>query len=184
MSISKEKKLEIVSQYADLLSNSQGLIMTSFSGLSVRETEELRGRIREIGGEFHIIKNRLMRRALDEAGVAVPEGALDGTTAMGFTQEDIPGLAKAIVELSREAEGFRVKGGVLEGVIYDVAQVERVADLPPVPVLRAQLLATLQAPAAGVVGLIAASMRQIVGVMQARLETMEGDGDSPEAEEE
>ncbi len=183
MAISRQRKKDIVTEYKELMSRSQAVILTSYSGLSVRDTEKLRRRIGEVGGEFHIVKNRLMSRAFEEVGLPLPEGGLQGTTAMGFAMEDIPAVAKIIVDLTRENEGLKVKGGVVEGLVYDLAQVERIADLPPVPVLRAQLLSTLQAPAGGVVGIIAASMRQIVNLLQAQLESLEGAEASAEPEQ-
>ncbi|HEY44393.1 MAG TPA: 50S ribosomal protein L10 [Anaerolineae bacterium] len=160
-----------MTQYKELLSDNSALIMTAYSGLSVKELESLRHRIREAGGSFHIIKNNLAERAFNEVGVPLPEGALMGPTAIGFTSEDVIGVAKAIVDLAREVEFIRVKGAVIDGLIYDENQVMHLADLPPLPVVQAQMLSVLQAPARQVAGVLIGSVRQLISVFKAYSET-------------
>lgn len=171
MAISKEKKQELIAQYQELASNSQGMILTSFSGLSVKETETLRKQVREAGGTFHVVKNTLAKLAFDQAGLELPEGALEGTTAIGFTQEGITDLAKAIVDVVRETETLNVKGGLIEGLVYDARQIMRIASLPSLQVVQAQLLGVLQAPASRVAGALNGSVRQIVSVLNAYAKT-------------
>ncbi len=171
MAISKERKKELVTQYKELLSNNSALILTAYSGLSVKEIQGLRSRIREAGGSFHIVKNNLVERAFDEVGVPLPEGALMGPTAIGFTSEDVLGVAKAIVDLAREVDVVQVKAAVIDGVIYDDNQVRQLADLPPLPVVQAQMLSIIQAPARQLAGVLTGSARQLVGVLKAYSET-------------
>ncbi len=171
MAISKERKEALVEQYRELASGSRGLIFTSYSGLSVPQVEDLRGKIRELGGDFHIVKNRLLKLAFDEIGLPMPAEAMIGTTALGFAREDIPAVAKAMVDLAKESEGMTLKGAVVEGSLYTAAQVERLADLPPLPVVQAQLIGVLQAPAARLVGALAGSVRQVVNVIHAYAES-------------
>jgi large subunit ribosomal protein L10 len=171
LAISKERKKELVTQYKELLSSNSTLIMTAYSGLSVKEIQGLRSRIREAGGNFHIVKNNLVERAFNEVGVPIPEGALLGPTAIGFTSEDVLGVAKAIVDLAREVEFVHVKGAVIDGVIYDDSQVRQLADLPPLPVVEAQMLSVVQAPARQLAGVLASTVRQLVNVLKAYSET-------------
>ena len=167
MAISKEKKRELVAQYQDLATSSRGMILTSFSGLSVKETEGLRRQIREVGGQFHVVKNTLAKLAFEQAGLELPEGALDGTTAIGFAQEGITELAKAIVDVVRKTELLQIKGGLIEGMVYDAKQVLRLADLPSLPVVQAKLLGLLQTPAGRMAGALSGSVRQVVTVLGA-----------------
>lgn len=171
MAISKERKKALVTQYKELLNSNSALIMTACSGLSVKEIQGLRSKIREAGGSFHIVKNNLVERAFNEVGTPIPEGALIGPTAIGFTSEDILGVAKAIVDLAREVEFVDVKGAVIDGVIYDDSQVRQLADLPPLPVVQAQMLSVIQSPARQVVGVLTGSVRQLVNVLRAYSET-------------
>jgi large subunit ribosomal protein L10 len=180
LAISKEKKQQLVAQYQELASSSQGMILTSFSGLNVKETEALRKQVREAGGTFHVVKNTLAKLAFDQAGLELPEGALDGTTAIGFTQEGITDLAKAIVEVVRETETLKVKGGLIEGMVYDARQITKIASLPSLQVVQAQLLGLLQTPASRVAGALSGSVRQIVSVVSAYAKTA-GEDASPSA---
>ena len=166
MAISKERKQALVVQYQELLRSSNALVMTAYSGLSVKELEGLRHKIREAGGEFHIVKNNLAKRAFADVGVPLPEGVLVGPTAIGFTSEDVMGMAKAIVDLSRQTDFLRVKGAIIDGVIYDKMQVTQLAELPPLPIVQAQLLSMIQAPANQVARVLAGSIRQLVNVLK------------------
>ena len=171
MAISKERKQALVTQYKELLSSNSALIITAYSGLSVKEVQGLRSQIRDAGGSFHIVKNNLVERAFNEVGVPIPDGALIGPTAIGFTSEDVLAVANAIVDLAREVEFVQVKGAVIDGVIYDDNQVRRLADLPPLPVVQAQMLSVIQAPARQLAGVLAGSARQLVNVLKAYSET-------------
>jgi large subunit ribosomal protein L10 len=167
LAISKARKRELVEQYRELIKQSHGMILTSYSGLAVKDIQELRGRIREAGGELHVVKNNLISLALKAADIALPAEALTGTTAIGFAGEDVPAVAKAIVELGRQFDFVRVKAGVVDGISYGPRQVERLADLPPQPVVQAQLLGVLQAPGGKLAGVLAGSVRQILNVIKA-----------------
>lgn len=171
MAITKERKRELVQKYRELAKNSQGMIIASFSGTSVKEFEGLRRKIRELGAEFYVVKNTLLQLAFQDAGLAMPEEAMSGASAVGFTSEDVPALAKVIVESARNMETFRIKGGFIENVYYENRQIEKYADLPPLPVLQAQLLRVIQAPGSRVATAIAGSVRQLVNVTKAYSES-------------
>jgi large subunit ribosomal protein L10 len=167
LAISKDRKLELVGQYKEWLSENNGVVFASYSGITVKELEGLRRKIREIGGEFHVVKNTLIQLALDDAGLNLPQEVLQGTTAIGFTSEDIPGLAKAISDLAKESSAMDIKGGVVDRVIYNGAQMKNLADLPPLPIIQAQLLSMIQTPAGRVANALASSVRQLVNVTKA-----------------
>jgi large subunit ribosomal protein L10 len=167
LAISKARKQALTADYAEKLRRSQGIVLAAFSGSRVSELEALRRKVRENGGEFHVVKNRLMLLALKEAGMPVPSGGLEGTTAVGFAGDDVPGVAKAIVDAARTSEALKVKGGVISGVAYAPAEIERLADLPPMPVLRARLLGVIGAPASRLAGVLAGSVRQLATVVKA-----------------
>jgi large subunit ribosomal protein L10 len=167
LAISKDKKSELVQQYKDWLNDSSGIVLASYSGITVKELEGLRRKIREIGGEFHVVKNTLIQLALQDAGLDLPQEMLQGTTAIGFTSEDIPGLAKAVSDLARESAAMEIKGGVVDRIVYDGSQMKNLAELPPLPILQAHLLSVIQAPASRVAMALASSVRQLVNVTKA-----------------
>ena len=171
MAISKERKKELVTEYKQLLQDHPSFVLAAYSGLTVKELETLRRRIRETGGEFHIIKNKLADRVFKDAEVVLPEGALTGPTAIGFAEEDVVEIMKVIVDVAKESEALRIKGAIIDGEVYDDAQSRRIADLPPLPVLQAQLVGLIQSPASQLVGVLAGSVRQVAGVLKAYAES-------------
>ncbi len=171
MAISKERKQDLVSQYKSLAESNTAMIITNHSGLNVKQIESLRSQIRESGGEFHIIKNTLAALAFKEMELSLPEGALDGPTAIGFASEDVVDVAKAIVDLSKETEILSVKGAIIDGSLFDSRQVYRLAELPPLPVVQAQLLGLIQTPAGNIARALANSVRQVMNVLKAYSES-------------
>lgn len=167
MAITKERKQAMVKQYRDLVSSSQGIILASYTGLAVKDLERLRRKVRELGGEFHVVKNRLARLTLKEAGLTVADDALQGATAVGFAPDDPLAMAKAIVDFSKESDRVKVKAGVVNGVVYDGKQIVRLAEMPSLPVLRAQLLGLFTTPATRLATILVTPARQMATVVKA-----------------
>jgi large subunit ribosomal protein L10 len=167
LAISKERKQELVSDYQDWLKRSRAVIVAEYIGLSVNDMDKLRSQVRESGGEFHVIKNTLAERAFEEAGYPVQAGYFEGSTAAGFAFEDAPGLAKTMVEFARNLEFLKIKGGYLDTQPVSVKQIQALAELPPLPVVRARLLGTLLAPAGKLARTLAEPGRQLAAVVRA-----------------
>lgn len=167
MAITKERKEQLVSEYKEILTRNKAIVLTDYQGLNVPRMEALRAQLRETGGEYQVVKNTLVKMAFEEVGLPQPEGSLDGPTAIGATSDDLPALAKAIVDLSKEVEVFKVKAAIIDGEVYDTVEVVRLAELPALPVLRAQLLGLIQTPAQNIASVLAGSMRQVVNVLNA-----------------
>lgn len=167
MAISKERKQELVAQYKSWAEDSKGIFVTDYIGLSTKAMDELRGKIRESGGEFHIVKNTLTKIAFQEYGLDLPDELFVGTSAIGFAFEDAPSVAKAISEFAKESEFLKVKGGFLGMDTMNSAEIDALGNLPPLPVLRAQILGTLMAPASKLTRLIAEPGRQVAQVLKA-----------------
>lgn len=167
MAISKERKQEILSQYDHWLGKSQALFLAEYAGMTMKEIDSLRAKIREVGGEFHIVKNTLGKRAFTQAGYEVPTGFLEGSTAVVFVFNDPPAIAKALAEYTRTVEKLKVKGGYLGHQSITATGVKSLAEMPPLPVMRAQLLGTILAPASKLVRTLAEPGRQIAAVLKA-----------------
>jgi large subunit ribosomal protein L10 len=167
LAISKQRKDELVSQYVKWVDQSQAMIVTEYLGMSMKQVDELRAKVREAGGEFHIIKNTLGEVALKQAGLTLPPKLLEGSTAIVFAFRDAPGMAKAMKDYARTSEFVKVKGGYLEKRSISPAEVMALADLPPLPVIRAQLLGTIMAPASKLVRTLAEPARQLAAVIKA-----------------
>jgi len=170
LAISKQRKEEFVTHYVDWLNRSQAVFVTEYSGLSMKQIDDLRRKIREAGGEFHIVKNTLGKVAFQQAGLQVSEKLLSGSTACVFSYQDTPALAKVVTEFARTSEFVKVKGGYLDKREISADQVKALAELPPLPVLRAQLLGTIQAPASKLVRTLAEPARGLAAVIKAYAE--------------
>jgi len=170
LAISKERKNEFMTQYADWVNRSKALVFTEYRGLSMKEIDDLRGKIREAGGEFHVIKNTLGKMAFEKAGLDVPENYFEGTTAISFAFEDVTAITKIVSEVARTSEFVKIKGGYLEKAPINAEAVKALADLPPLPVIRGQLLGTILAPASRLARLLNEPGRQVACVIQAYAE--------------
>ena len=173
MAISKERKEELVAQYGEWLKQSHATILAEYSGMSMQDIDALRAKIREAGGEFHIVKNTLGMLAFEKAGLSLPENFFIGSTAVSFAFNDVPAVAKAMTEFARTAEALKVKGGYLDNHPMTAEAVKSLADLPPLPVVRAQLLGTILAPASKLVRTLAEPGRQVAAVVRAYSEATE-----------
>ena len=170
MAISKQQKDELVSQYAEWINRSKALILTEYTGLSMKKIDELRAKTREAGGEFHIVKNTLGKVAFESTGMPLQEKFLEGSTAIAFAFKDAPGLAKTLTEFARTSDFLKIKGGYLEKRAISPDQVKALADLPPLPVMRAQLLGLLLAPASKLARTLAEPARQVAAALKAYAE--------------
>jgi len=167
LAITKQQKRELVAQYVEWLQNSKSFVIAEYTGMNMKQMDLLRARVREAGGEFHVMKNTLMKLALQEMNVSFDEETFTGSTAVGFAFEDAPALAKAMTDFSKESEFLKVKAGSLENRMMTAADVKALADMPPLPVMRATLLGTLLAPASQLVRTLAEPGRQIAAVIKA-----------------
>jgi len=170
LAISKERKQELVAQYQEWLNRSQALILVEYQGLTMKEFDALRAKMREAGAGFHIVKNTLGKLALKQAGWPVQEGQFEGDTAVVFAFEDAPSAAKAVAEFARTSEFFKVKSGYLNRQPISADGVKALAEMPPLPVMRAQLLGVLLAPAGKLVRTLAEPARSLAAVIQAHIE--------------
>ncbi len=170
MALSKQRKEEVLAQYKEWMSQSEALILMEYKGASVTDMEKARAKVREAGGEFHVVKNRLAKLALKANDLDIPEGYLDNSTAIGFAFEDVASTAKALSDTAKDVEAFQFKGGYMGSEVLSPAQVSTLAKLPPLPVLRAQLLGVLQAPASKLVRTLAEPARGLAAVIKARSE--------------
>ncbi|HEY5730929.1 MAG TPA: 50S ribosomal protein L10 [Anaerolineales bacterium] len=170
MAVSKERKEEVLAIYADWLKKSEAVILVEYTGVKMKDLDNIRAKIRDVGGEFHVLKNTLARRAFADNGMSLPPDFLVKSTAVSFAFSDPASTAKALNDATKGSEFVKVKGGFMGGQVLDAAQVKALADLPPLPVVRSQLLAVLQAPAGKLVRTLAEPGRSLAAVIQAFLE--------------
>lgn len=173
MAITKSEKKELVEQYQGWLQNGKAVFLAEYLGMNMAQMDQLRARVREAGGEFHVVKNTLAKIALKEQGIPVDEQMLSGSTAAGVAFTDAPAMAKVMSEFAKEVEFLKIKGGFLDSQPVTAGQVVALAELPPLPVMRAQLLGTLMAPASKLARVLAEPARQLASVIKAYSEQEE-----------
>ena len=171
MAISKQRKEEVQSQYADWIKRSEAVILVEYTGAKMKAINAIRAKIRETGGEFHIVKNTLVRRVFAENGFEFPQDYLVKSTAISFAFTDPASTAKALTDATKGNEFVKVKGGLMGGKALNASQVKALSDLPPLPVMRATLLGVLQAPAGKLVRTLAEPARGLAAVIKARSES-------------
>lgn len=167
MAISKERKDEVIDQYVDWMNNSRAMVVTEYIGLSMKDLDNLRSKVREAGGEFHIVKNTLSKVAFERVGWQQGEAYFEGSTAIAFAFEDAPAMAKTIADFAKTSDFLKIKGGYLQEKMISSEDVKSLAELPPLPVMRAQVLGTIMAPASKLVRTLAEPGRMIAAVIKA-----------------
>jgi large subunit ribosomal protein L10 len=182
--ISRERKEELVAEYKELLEVSNGFALVAAKGMSVTQTQSLRKKVYEAGGEYVVAKNTLIRIALEQAGWVVPDEELQGPTAIVFGRDNFPGVAKAVLAFIKDEnldEKMSVKGGVFGGQeVLSGADVVSVSELPSLPELQAQIIGLIVAPARNLVTILNNANGGVVNVLQAWLDK-DNDGGDDEA---
>ncbi len=178
MAISRERKEELVAIYRQQMQKSNGILLASYSALTMPQMQALRQNVREVDGHVFVIKNTLLNLLLKEQGVKMPGELLSGPTLAVFCHRDVPPTAKIVLNFTKEVEEgrFQVKGGIMDGRALNAAQVQALADLPSREVLLSQVLRSINAPATQVAGVIAGGIRQVLNVLQAYVDKLEGAG--------
>jgi large subunit ribosomal protein L10 len=167
LAISKERKNELIENYIKWMNQSRAFIVTEYIGLSMKELDDLRNKVRETGGEFHVVKNTLGKLAFDQAGLPYEEDVFVGSTAFGFAFEDAPAMAKTMTDFAKSSEFLKIKAGYLGKQPLTAAAVRSLAELPPLPVMQAKLLGVFTAPASKLAAVLAEPGRQVAAVIKA-----------------
>ena len=161
------EKAERVSVVHEKFKTAKMAIITEYRGLSVAQMTRLRREIREVSGEYQIIKNTLVRRALRDTSYDSLDRLLDGPNGWVFAYDDPVVLSKAVVKFADDNEKLAIKGGMFEGQFLEPAKVKILAQMPSKPELQAKLLALIQAPATQLVRLIQEPGAQVVRLLEA-----------------
>jgi large subunit ribosomal protein L10 len=174
-----KRKIEIVEQLTELLSKSEFIIATDYRGLTVAEMSELRQQLRDIGTEYHVVKNNLVRFAAEKSGNEGLSELLSGPVALAFGHDDATKLAKALADYARISKTtLSIKGGLVDNRVLSAQDVSRLATMPPVEVLRARLLGTLQGPMFTLQNVLSASIHNLYAVLNARIQQLGGTADA------
>jgi large subunit ribosomal protein L10 len=182
----KEHKEQVVAELTERLRASEILLVADYRGLTMPQIDTLRSRLLESGARFTVVKNTLTRRAAEAAGAEALLALLEGPSAIAFLEADgdMVAAAKALADSARETKVLAIRGGIMQGRTITAGEVESLATLPPLDVLRGQVLGAIIAPLTTLLGLVTAPVQNLIGLIDARVEQLGGEAPAVAAAEE
>jgi large subunit ribosomal protein L10 len=182
--VNKEEKAAAVEEIAQRLGEAEAIFAVDYRGISVTEAAELRSSLREADATFRVVKNRLAKRAAEQAGTNELQDLLDGPIALTFVKGDAVIAAKAIATFARQHDVLEYRGGIMDGEPLDPEKFGAIARLPGLDVLHGQLVGVTASPLTGLTrGLAAMISGLAVGLGQIAEKGLVGGGDEPTAAE-
>ena len=162
----KAGKTEALKVLKGIFSDSGVVVVTHYSGLTVAEMTELRGRLRNEGGQLKVIKNRLAKIALDGLGGDDARTMFSGPVAIAYSPDAVA-APKAVAEFAKENDKLVLIGGLMADKVLDTGAVQALAKLPSLDQLRGKIVGLIQAPATKVAGVVQAPAGQLARVISA-----------------
>ena len=166
----RAEKQNISAEYLTRLNASPFFIVVEYQGLKVGAMTELRKRLNKAGAEMHVVKNSIFRLAAKEAGVGDLGGTLAGQLAVVTGRKDVTAAAKVVKTFRAEFEKPKIRFGFLNNQRLESTELESLADLPSIEVLRSKLLGVLNGPATKLAALLNTPASQLARVLQARVD--------------
>ena len=168
MSLSLEKKKEIVSEVAGVAETAPSLIAAEYIGLTVAEMTELRKRAREAGIYLKVVRNTLARRAFENTSFECMNDNLVGPMLLAFSNEEPGSAAKVIRDFAKENDKLVVKLVALDGKLLDASEIEILANMPSLDQAKSMLLGLLQAPLSRILRVFAEPEAKLARVLAAQ----------------
>jgi large subunit ribosomal protein L10 len=170
----KEDKERVVADLTEKLRSAETLIVADYRGLTMPQIDALRGKLIENGARLSVVKNTLTRRAAQAAGADALLALLEGPSAIAFIEADgdMVAVAKALADSARETKVLEIRGGVMQGRAISGPDVVELSKLPPLEILRGQVLGAIIAPLSAIAGLVNAPLQNLYGLLEARIEQL------------
>ncbi len=162
-----QEKQKVIEEIKGKVEEAQSVVLVDYRGLNVEELTELRSKYREVGVEYKVYKNTMMRFAFKDAGYEDFNEYLTGPNAVAFGFEDPVQAAKITHEFSKDHEKLEIKAGIVDGKIIGIEEVKSLASLPSKEVLIAQALGGLNAPITGFANVLQGNIRNLVYALDA-----------------
>jgi len=162
------EKQAIVAALTEKLQGSVAGVIVDYSGITVAEDTEMRRKLRENNVDYSVVKNTLLRFAINNSGLSELDSLLNGTTSLAVSADDPVAPAKIIKEYADKLNGrFEIKGGFMDGKVISLDEVNALASIPALPVLQAQVLGTMLAPITSFAVVIKAIAEKLGGPVEA-----------------
>ena len=165
--ISKEKKQSYIKEMTTQFDKSEAVIVAHYQGLTVKQLDELRKKMREHGIQFKITKNRITKLALEKTRCKELSKLFTGPTAVALSSDAITS-AKILTNFSKENSNLKILGGIMGEDILDVTGVQNVATLPSLEEARAKIVGILATPAQKLVSILLAPGSKIANLARAK----------------
>ena len=170
-----QRKIDLVEELKQIIGRASITVGADFRGLRVQEMDQMRQRLRASSVEVRVIKNSLLRRAADQAGIPDLMQIIEGPTALVLSYDDPTEAAKAVMEYARSAPPtFAIRGAFMDGQVVSADDLKALVLLPPRPVMLAQLAGQLQAPLATFVGLLESPLQELSSLLHSALSALPG----------
>ena len=176
----KADKERVIQELTERLSSADALLVADYRGLTNSQLASLRVELLKHGAKLSVVKNTLTRRAAEAAGADALLAMLEGPTAIAFVEADgnAVAVAKALSDAAKDTKILALRGGVLSGNPITGDEIERLAKLPPLEVLQAQLVGVIVAPLTQLAAVLNAPLQNLVGLINARITQLEEGGDT------
>lgn len=143
-----ELKQPIVQSIAEEIKDAQSVVLVNYRGLTVAQDTELRKQLREAGIVYKVYKNTMMKRAFEGTECEALDSCLEGPSAIAISKNDATAPARILCKFAKDAPALELKGGVVEGTVYDVAGLTELSKIPSREELLSKLLGSMQSPIA------------------------------------
>ncbi len=171
------EKQAIVAELTAKLQSAAAGVLVDYRGITVAEDTALRAELRKNNVDYAVVKNTLLRFAVNNCDMSELDGLLNGTTSLAVCNDDPVAPARVINDFAKKLnDRFEIKGGFMDGKVIPLSEVMALAEIPPLPTLRAQVLGTMLAPISG----LACVLKQIAEKQGAPAE--EAAAEAPAAE--
>lgn len=161
-----QEKQAYVEGLAEKLKSAVAGVVVSYQGLNVADDTQLRRELRTAGVEYAVVKNTLLSRACDIAGLSGLDEVLNGTTALALSSDHVA-AAKILDTFAEKNKAVQIKAGFVEGKVIAADEVKELAKMPPKEVLVAKALGGLNAPISGFVCVLNANLRGLAVALNA-----------------
>ena len=160
--ISKEN---MVAKLKDCLQNSSGLMVTNFDKLNVVDVDKLRKKLGKDSTRLLVAKNTLLKIALAQVNLDKASQFVEGKTGIAVFEDDPVAPTKTLFEFSKSREDFKIRGGIVEGLLVNELKAKELSELPSREVLIAMVVNRMQSPLSGFVNVLSGTIRGLVNVI-------------------
>ncbi len=164
----KAEKTVFIDKLSDELKSAQSVILVNYAGLNVKSQQELKSRLKEVGGKMVVVKNTLLKLAGEKAGIekeALTDTILSGQTALVLADSDPVAPIQVLGKFSKEFEVPKFKVGMVEGTFQDEESLKKLSTLPGRDVLLGKVLGVLMSPSYGLVATLNGNLQKLVYIL-------------------